>query len=44
MTSFRLKNMTTDNIIDLSETYNIAPNRPYSRIDGIRATLQWLKK
>ncbi len=44
MTSFRLKNMTTDNIIDLSETYNIAPNPPYSRIDGIRATLQWLKK
>lgn len=44
MTSFRLKNMTTDNIIDLSETYNIAPNPPYSRIDGIKATLQWLKK
>lgn len=35
--------MTTDNIIDLSETYNIAPNPPYSRIDGIKATLQWLK-
>lgn len=44
MTSFRLKNMTTDNIIDLSETYNIAPNPPYSRIDGIKTTLQWLKK
>lgn len=43
MTSFRLKNMTTDNIIDLSETYNIAPNPPYSRIDGIKTTLQWLK-
>lgn len=44
MTSFRLKNMTTDNIIDLSETYKIAPNPPCSRIDGIKATLQWLKK
>lgn len=44
MTSFRLKNMTTDNTIDLSETYKIAPNPPYSRIDGIKATLQWLKK
>lgn len=44
MTSFRLKNMTMDNIIDLSETYKIAPNPPYSRIDGIKATLQWLKK
>ena len=44
MTSFRLKNMTTDNTIDLSETYKIAPNPPCSRIDGIKATLQWLKK
>ena len=43
MTSFRLKNMTTDNT-DLSETYKIAPNPPCSRIDGIKATLQWLKK
>lgn len=44
MTSFRLKNMTTDNTIDLSETYKIAPNPPCSRIDGIKATLQSLKK
>lgn len=44
MTSFRLKNMTTNNTIDLSETYKIAPNPPCSRIDGIKATLQWLKK
>ena len=44
MTSFRLKNMTTDNTIDLSETYKIAPNPPCYRIDGIKATLQWLKK
>lgn len=32
MTSFRLKNMTTDNTIDLSETYKIAPNPPCSRM------------
>ena len=44
MTSFRLKNMTTDNIIDLSNTMAIAPNPPYSRIDGVRKTLQWLKE
>lgn len=44
MTSFRLKNMTTDNIIDLSETYKIAPYPPFLRIDGIKATLEWLKK
>ena len=40
MTSFRLKNMTTDNIIDLSE---LAPNPPYSRIEGVRKTLDWLR-
>ena len=43
MTSFRLKNMTTDNIIDLSDTYELAPNPPYSRIEGVRKTLDWLR-
>ena len=43
MTSFRLKNMTTNNIIDLSATINIAPNPPFSRIEGIRKTISWLK-
>lgn len=43
MTSFRLKNMTTNNIIDLSATMNIAPNPPYSRIEGIKKTISWLK-
>lgn len=42
MTSFRLKNMTTDNIIDLSNTNRIAPNPPIDRITGIKKTLQWL--
>lgn len=42
MTSFRLKNMTTDNILDLSNTYEIAPNPPYNRIEGIRNTLKWI--
>ena len=44
MTSFRLKNMTTDNVIDLSNTYAIAPRPPYTRIEGIKETLNWLKK
>lgn len=44
MTSFRLKNMTTDNIIDLSNTFKIAPNPPYSRIEGIRNTLKWMRE
>ena len=42
MTSFRLKNMTTDNIIDLTNTYKIAPNPPANRIMGIKNTLKWL--
>lgn len=44
MTSFRLKNMTTDNIIDLKNTYAIAPNPPYSRIEGVKMTLEWMNK
>lgn len=43
MTSFRLKNMTTDNIMDLKEMYNIAPNPPYTRLEGIKKTVAWLK-
>lgn len=43
MTSFRLKNMTTNNIIDLSATMNIAPKPPYTRIAGIKKTISWLK-
>ncbi|MBN1969108.1 MAG: NAD(P)-dependent oxidoreductase [Candidatus Delongbacteria bacterium] len=43
MSSFRLKNMTTDNIIDLKNTQKIAPNLPFNRIEGIKQTLNWLK-
>ena len=42
MSTFRLKNMTTDNIIDLSKTTKIAPNPPFTRIDGIKQTLKWI--
>lgn len=42
MTSFRLKNMTTDNVVNLSTTDIVAPNRPYTRIEGIKETLSWL--
>lgn len=44
MSSFRLKNMSTDNVVDLSETYKIAPNPPVERIEGIKRTLAWMKK
>lgn len=42
MSSFRLKNMSTDNIINLDNTYEIAPNPPVDRIEGIKRTLAWL--
>lgn len=44
MTSFRLKNMTTNYTLDLSNTKNVAPNLPFSRKDGIRKTIEWMKK
>jgi nucleoside-diphosphate-sugar epimerase len=44
MTTFRLKNMTTNNIVDLSNTMQLAPSLPYSRIEGIHKTLEWLKE
>lgn len=42
MTSFRLKNMSTNNIINLDNTYRIAPNPPIDRIEGIQRTLEWM--
>ena len=44
MTSFRLTNMTTDNKVNLENTYRVAPNPPYDRIEGIRTTLQWIQE
>jgi nucleoside-diphosphate-sugar epimerase len=43
MTSFRLKNMTNDNVLDLSNTKELAPNLPFTRKEGIKKTLEWLK-
>lgn len=42
MTSYRLSNMTHDNIMDLSNTYEIAPNPPFDRITGVKETLNWM--
>jgi GlcNAc-P-P-Und epimerase len=42
MTSFRLRNMITDNTIDLSATVAMAPNPPFCRIDGVKHTLEWM--
>jgi nucleoside-diphosphate-sugar epimerase len=42
LTSFRLRNMTTDNMIDLSETRKQVGGVQISRKDGVIETLAWL--
>lgn len=42
MTSFRLKNMTTDNIVRLDDLYRITGHPPHSRVEGIKATIKYL--
>lgn len=44
MTSFRLKNMTTDHIIDISEIYDVCGEPPFSRIDGVVRTIKWIQR
>lgn len=43
MTSFRLNNMTRNNIINLNNTHQIAPYPPFTRLEGIKETLKWMK-
>lgn len=44
MQSFRYENMTNDGINDMANTYRIAPNPPFSRNEGVKATLAWLRE
>lgn len=44
MTSFRLKNMTTDNVVNLDDLYAATGFPPFTRAEGIKTTLDWLKK
>lgn len=44
MQSFRYGNMTNDGINDMTNTYKIAPATPYSRHEGIKMTLAWMKR
>lgn len=44
MTSFRYGNMTNDGTNDMSSTRRYAPETPYSRKEGVKATLAWLKE
>lgn len=43
LTSFRLMNMTTDNIIDISATEAIVGQSPFSRLAAIQETLKWMR-
>jgi nucleoside-diphosphate-sugar epimerase len=44
LTSFRLKNMTTENRIDLDPILRLSPDLPYDRERSIDLTLQWMKQ
>jgi len=42
LTSFRLRNMTADNVIDMSPTFGLTGPGPYTLADGIEETARWL--
>ena len=42
MTSFRLVNMTTDNLLDLSPLNEVCPTDPVSREEGNFITVEWI--
>lgn len=44
LTSFRLRNMTSDNSIDLSKTVEVTGDPLYSRVEGVRKTIKWLQE
>lgn len=44
MQSFRYGNMTNDGTNDMTNTYKIAPKMPYTRLEGTKATIEWIKK
>lgn len=43
MTSFRLKNMQTDNRMNLERTKRLVPNLPFDRITANKNTIEWIK-
>jgi nucleoside-diphosphate-sugar epimerase len=42
ITSFRLTNMTTDNILPLDDLYSITGPTPVNRLNGVKKTISWL--
>ena len=43
MTSFRLRNMTTDNVLELNDLIDIVGDARVSRREGVQRTLEWMK-
>jgi hypothetical protein len=43
MSSFRLKNMTTNNILPLDNLYKVTGAGTYSLEEAIQITLNWMK-
>ena len=35
--------MTTNNNVNLSSTLKLAPNLPYTRVEGVKRTINWIK-
>lgn len=44
MQSFRFHNMTNDGVNDMTNTYKIAPEMPFTRLDGTKTTIKWIKE
>jgi len=44
MTSFRFKNMTTDNVLPLENTMRLSGPMPYDLQKSTQITLQWIKQ
>jgi nucleoside-diphosphate-sugar epimerase len=42
MTSFRLRNMTTNNVLPLANLYEIVGPTPVTRLEGVKRTIRWL--
>ncbi|HED12056.1 MAG TPA: NAD(P)-dependent oxidoreductase [Gammaproteobacteria bacterium] len=43
LTSYRLSNMTRDNVLDVSGTLDVTGQNPYSLEEGIERTMVWLE-
>jgi nucleoside-diphosphate-sugar epimerase len=44
LTSFRLQNMLSDNVVDMSDVERIVGALPYSLEEGVRITVNWLRE